>query len=139
MGAPINNKNSEKWNLDKTRELAELAYNTVSDDCYFISEVADRCDVYRELFFYVLQKFNDDEVVFNTIKKMANKCEMIVAKKTAAGDIVPSLGIFILKSYHGLTETSKQEIKHEGSAITIQVGSNKAKDGLDDLAGEVHE
>ena len=139
MGAAINNKNAEKWNLEKIRELAQLAYDTVSDECYFISEVAEKCNVYRELFFYVLDKYNDDEIVFNTIKRMANKCERIVATKTADGDIVPSLGIFILKSYHGLTETSRQEIKHEGANVSITVENNKAKDGLDDLTGETNE
>ncbi len=51
-------------------------------------------------------------------------------------DRSPTGAIFALKNFGWI---DKQEIKHEGSAITIQVGDNKAKDGLDDLAGEVHE
>ena len=43
---------------------------------------------------------------------MTNKCESIVVRKTASGDINVALGIFILKSYHGLIETSK--LQHEG-------------------------
>jgi hypothetical protein len=55
----------------------------------------------------VLEKFKEDEEVFDAIKRMYNKCEAIVVKKTAKGDIIPSLGIFILKAYHDLIETSK--------------------------------
>jgi len=137
MAAEIGNKYAEKWTRDKALDLATLAYDTVSEDCFFISEVADKCDTYRDFFTYILKKFNDDEDVFRIIKKMQNKCEMIVTRKTAKGDIVPSLGIFILKAYHGLTETSKQEIRHEGSAITINVGDKKAEAGLNEVLGNV--
>ena len=136
MAAPIGNKFAEKWTRDKALELAEKAYDTVSNECYFISDVADRCDTYRDFFTYILKKFAEDEDVFRIIKKMQNKCESIIANKTAAGDIVPSLGIFILKAYHGLTETSKQEIDISGDGITINVGNDKAKEGLNDVIGE---
>jgi len=107
MGAPEGNKFAEKWTIEQAQELADKAYNTVSDEHYFLSDVAEQCDTYRQFFSYILVKFNDDEKVFNTIKKMQNKCESIVAKKTAESKIAVALGIFILKSYHGLTETSK--------------------------------
>lgn len=107
MAAPEGNKNAETITLEDARELAILGLNTISDECYFLSSVAVECDTYRQKFEYILNKFNNDEIVFNTIKKMYNKCESIVMDKTAKGDIVPSLGIFVLKAYHGLMETSK--------------------------------
>lgn len=110
--AQENNKNAEKVTLDEAIKLAELAYSKISDDCYFLSKLADECDTYREKFTYILEKFNDNDVVFRTIKKIYNKCEAIVMEKTAEGEIVPSLGIFVLKAYHGLMETSKQEVDH---------------------------
>ena len=109
MAAPEGNKYAEKITLDDAIALAELAYSKISDDCFFLSKLADECGTYRQKFEYVLQKFNDDEKVFNTIKRIYNKCESIVMEKTANGDIVPSLGIFVLKAYHGLMETSKVE------------------------------
>jgi hypothetical protein len=136
MAAPAGNKFAEKWTRDKALELARSAYDMVSGSCYFISEVADKCDTYRDFFTYILEKFNDDEEVFRTIKKMQNKCESIIARKTAAGDIVPSLGIFILKSYHGLTETSKYEHKVDGAAINVTVENKKAEDGLSYILGD---
>ena len=109
MAAEQGNKYAEKITLDDAIALAELAYSKISDECFFLSKLADECGTYRQKFEYVLQKFNDDEKVFNTIKRIYNKCESIVMEKTANGDIVPSLGIFVLKAYHGLMETSKVE------------------------------
>ena len=138
MAAHKGNKYAEKWTRDQALTLVTKAYDIVSEDCYFISEVADRCDTYRDFFTYILQKFNDDEEVFRIIKRMQNKCEMIVAAKTAKGDIIPSLGIFILKAYHGLTETSRQEIRHTGDGLVINVSNDKAKEGLNDVIGETN-
>ena len=109
MAAAEGNKYAEKVTLDEARSLAELALNKVSDDCFYLSSVAVECDTYRQKFEYVLQKFNNDDQVFNTIKKLYNKCESIVMEKTGKGDITPALGIFVLKAYHGLMETSKVE------------------------------
>lgn len=118
MPAPEGNKNAEKWTLDKTRELVKKAFESIDQSCYFISSVAEKCETYRELFEYLLKKFNDDDFVFSTIKRIYNKCESIVAEKTAKGDITPALGIFILKSYHGLIETSKLNTEHSGKVDT---------------------
>jgi hypothetical protein len=82
----------------------------------------------------LLKKFNEDEYVFNTIKKIYNKCESIVMKKTAQGEITPSLGIFVLKAYHGLMEVSKQEIDHSNTDGSLKpqptwiIADNSTKD-----------
>jgi hypothetical protein len=112
MAGTLNNKNAEWLTKDLAIEILEKAENAISDDCYFLSEVAVKCDTYREQFYYIANKFKEDKIIFNTIKKMTNKCESIVVRKTASGDINVALGIFILKSYHGLIETSK--LQHEG-------------------------
>jgi len=123
MAAEKENKYAEKITLKEAIALSELAYSKVNDDCYFLSHLADECNTYRQKFEYILKKFNDNEQVFNTIKKIYNKCESIVMKKTSKGEIVPSLGIFVLKAYHGLMETSKQEIDHttKGESLNIPI------------------
>lgn len=120
MPGTINNKNAEKWTLQEARKMAEQAYNTINDDCYFLSDVAEQIGTYRQLFEYLLNKYNDDDIVFTTIKRLYNKCESIVVKHTANGKINPALGIFVLKAYHGLFETSKQhtDITTQGKKIT---------------------
>jgi hypothetical protein len=133
MAAPKGNNNAEKITLEEALALSKLAYSKVNEDCYFLSHLADECDTYRQKFEYILKKFNDNEVVFNTIKKIYNKCESIVMKKTANGEIVPSLGIFVLKAYHGLMEVSKQEIDHSNTDGSLKppvwiIQDNSTKD-----------
>ena len=124
MAAKEGNTNAEKVTLEDAIELAERAYSKIDDDCYFLSKLADECDTYREKFDYILKKFNDNEIVFRTIKKIYNKCESIVMEKTAKGEIIPSLGIFVLKAYHGLMETSKQQIDHKNDGGKFEQPKN---------------
>lgn len=126
MPAPKGNNFAEKWTREEALELANKALNVVGDDCFYISEVADKCDTYRDFFTYILKKFNDDEEVFRTIKKMQNKCESIIARKTGEGEIAQALGIFILKSYHGLTETSNIKIRaNTDDPLKIKIGDTE--------------
>lgn len=111
-GAPKENTNAEYLTEEVALDILERANDVISTDCYFLSEVADKCDTYREQFNYIAKKFKNNYIVFNTIKRLTNKCESIVVKKTADGEINVALGIFILKSYHSLIETSK--LQHEG-------------------------
>lgn len=119
-GAPIGNKNAETITIDVAINLLNEAYNTISEDCFFLSSVAEACGTYRRQFEYVAEKFKDNDVVFATVKRIYNKCESIVMEKTSKGEIVPALGIFVLKSYHGLMESSKQHIDHTTNGKDIQ-------------------
>lgn len=112
MGYNENNKHAEWLTKEKALSIIDRALGVISDDCYLLSDVADKADTYREQFYYIAKKFQDDVDVFHSIKKITNKCESIVAKHSAEGKINYVLGIFILKSYHGLIETSK--LQHEG-------------------------
>ena len=126
MAAAEGNKYAEKWTREEALSLANKAYNAVGDDCFYISEVAEACDTYRDFFTYILKKFNEDEEVFRTIKKMQNKCEAIIARKTGENKIATALGIFILKSYHGLTETSNLNIgANTESPLKIKIGDTE--------------
>jgi len=120
MAAEIGNNHASTWTLDDARKLANEALQAIDNDCYFISSVAEKCNTYRDVFAYLLKKYNDDEHVFRTIKRMHNKCESIVMEKTAKGEINVALGIFVLKAYHGLIETSKQQIDHTSAGEAIK-------------------
>lgn len=112
MPAPEENKYAEYLTREVALDILNKAESVISKDCFFLSDVAVQCDTYREQFNYIAKKFKSDHEVFNTIKKLTNKCESIVVNKTAKGEINTALGIFILKSYHSLVETSK--LQHEG-------------------------
>ena len=137
MAGTINNKNAEKWTEEKAIELAQLAESKVSVNCYFIAKIAQECGVYRELFHYLMNKFNDNEIVFNSLKRMYNKAETIIWEKSAEGKIDKTIGIFALKSLHGLFETSKQmvdaEVKtnHSGSIGVSEWIQNRADSETD--------
>ncbi len=126
MAAAKGNTNAEKWTVEKARKLSEKTLEYVSEDCYFISSIADKCDTYRELFFYLMNKFNDDEIVFNTIKRMYNKCEAIIWDKSAKGEMDKTIGIFALKSLHGLMETSR--LVTDQNIKTIEQATDKELD-----------
>jgi hypothetical protein len=111
MGAQKGSKHAEYLTEDVALAILERAESVISDECYFLSDVAVKCDTYREQFNYIAKKFKDNHLIFNTIKKLTNKCESIVVKKTADGEINVALGIFILKSYHSLIETSKMQLE----------------------------
>lgn len=106
------NKNAEWLTEEEALKILDKANEVIGDDCYLLSDVAVKCDTYREQFNYIAKKFKENKTVFHSIKKITNKCESIVATKTASNEINTALGIFILKSYHGLIETSKMQ--HEG-------------------------
>jgi hypothetical protein len=112
LAGTLNNKNAEWLTKDEALSIIDRANSVISNECYLLSAVAVECDTYRTQFNYIGEKFKGDRMVFDSIKKLTNKCEAIVATKTANGDINVALGIFILKAYHGLIETSKMQ--HEG-------------------------
>lgn len=113
MAAEKGNSYHKGWiTEEEAYRILDKAESVISDDCYFLSDVADKCDTYREQFYYIANKFKENAKIFNSIKRLTNKCESIVVKKTANNDINVALGIFILKSYHSLIETSK--LQHEG-------------------------
>jgi len=110
-GGKPGNTNAEYLTEEVALQILDKAHSVINDKCYFLSDVADKCDTYREQFNYIAKKFKNNHIVFNTIKRLTNKCESIVVRKTAEGDINVALGIFILKSYHSLIETSKMQLE----------------------------
>lgn len=115
MAAEKGNKHAEKWTKQATLELLAKAAQAIGDKCYFLSEVAVAVNQYPQLFSFLAEKFDDDADVFEAIKALYAKCEAMITRKTADGDIVPSLGIFILKAYHNLIEVSKVQQEMSGS------------------------
>jgi hypothetical protein len=109
LSGTLNNKNAEWLTREEALSIIDRALAVINDECYFLSDVADKADTYKDQFYYIAKKFKGDKVVLRSIKKITNRCEAIVANKTAKGDINVALGIFILKSYHGLIETSKMQ------------------------------
>lgn len=124
MAAKPKNKYAETVTRAAALALAKKALETVSDDCYFLSEVAEKCKTYRTKFVYILQKFSEDPEIKDTIERMYNRCEAILVRKGATNKINPILSIFILKSYHNLIEVNKTQ--HEVDVADLSNAYKKA-------------
>lgn len=109
MSAKNSNVYAQKWTKEKALALIEKAHGVIDEECYFLSEVAVKVGVYPYLFSYLAKKFSKEEKLIEAIQNLKAKCESIITRKTAMRSIVPSLGIFILKSYHGQSSKIDQE------------------------------
>jgi hypothetical protein len=118
MAAENDNKYAETITRETALALAKQALELINDECFFVSDVAEKCGIYRTKFNYILTKFNDDSEVKDALERMYNKCESILVKHSAKGKVVnPIFGIFILKSYHNLIEVNKTQHELEVSDL----------------------
>ena len=62
MPAPENNKNAEYLTEEVALSILDKANEVINDECYFLSDVAVKCDTYREQFNYIAKKFKHNHV-----------------------------------------------------------------------------
>lgn len=107
-----NNKNAEKWTLEKATDLFNKCLETAKDqelDCNdFIGEVAQHNNSYIDQLDYLKTKFPELKPIYKTIKR---HCEANCFKNGKKGSIVPSLAIMNLKSNHGWTDRAETTVK----------------------------
>lgn len=130
-GAPIDNKNAEKWTLEKSAELfdkadsivkrkAEYLVHGVKIQAYefdFIGELADELEVYRDLLQRdIPNKFPEFTARFNRLK---NKLETNCYSNSKKGIINTAVGIVNLKSNHGWTD--KQQVDHTTNGKDLNI------------------
>lgn len=123
MAAAKNNTNAEVWSEDTTLELLNQIYDYVKvNECIFIGEVLVYFELYRELWSYWSEKFKDNKIVFQTIKKINTLIENNLFQKAANGKIKESISIFALKNNHKWVDKHEVEtnatIKTETSKLT---------------------
>lgn len=106
-GAPINNKNAEKWTEEEAIELFNKCLKTSMDktsDCNdFIGEIAQEHKTTLSTLDYLTTKFPHLECVYKDIK---SNCEANCFRNGKNSKIIPSLAIMNLKSNHGWTDRS---------------------------------
>jgi hypothetical protein len=110
MAAEKGNKYAEKITREKALEVAQQALDAIDDECFFLDDICDKIGIYRDKFYYILEKFEDDEEITDLLKRAKGRSAAFIQKKAAKGkDVNPVFGIFVLKSVHGFVETSKVE------------------------------
>lgn len=123
-GAPIGNKNAEKWTAEDTLSFIEKvqAYNVTHPNNYHLGLALIENGGYPELWSYLCDKFNDNEIVFQAIRKTESFLEARIINATISGDAKSAaMAIFYLKNKHGYRDS--KDIHHstpEGvSSISI--------------------
>ena len=144
VGAPIGNKNAEKWDLKGAVKLFEEAINLARDGqkteeghliTYdFIGEIARDLKIYRELFSVLLAKFPQE------LKSMHSELQTILESNcfshSKKGEIIPSVAIVNLKSNYGWTDRVDQTTKGEKVDASKIDLSHLSLDQLKDLMNE---
>lgn len=101
-GAPLENKNAEKWDLETAKELMQTALDYSKDKDYdFIGEIARDLNQYKEIFTYLKDKFPELEDIH---KQILTNVEANCFYNSKKGNINVAIGIVNLKSNHGWTD-----------------------------------
>lgn len=110
-GAPIENKNAEKWTEQEAISFMEQSLAMVKiEEFDFIGELAQKMGQYRTLYNYLSDKYKPCKTLLNIIEQ---ECESNCFRHGKKGDIVPSLAIMNLKSNHGWTDRVDSTTKGE--------------------------
>jgi len=133
-GAPIGNKNAEKWTFEKARKLFEdaialteetdeyvLSGNKISGYKFdFIGEVAVELDVYHELFGHLVGRFPELDEMRD---RMNSRIERNCYSNTKKGIIKEATGIVNLKSNWGWTDRQRVDV----GGVVLKFDSDDAK------------
>ena len=107
-GAPKENKNAEKWDIEEVRlrfnEALKLSRLPQYD---FIGELARDMGLYRDLFTYLVDKFPEFK---QTYKIILNNLEANCFSHIKNNEINTAAGIINLKSNHGWSD--RQQVDH---------------------------
>ena len=101
-GAPENNKNAEKWDVETARQLMLQALDYSKEKGYdFIGEIARDLNVSRHIFTYLVDKYDELEEYYDRI---LTNVEANCFKHGKKGKINTAMAIVNLKSNHGWTD-----------------------------------
>lgn len=108
----IGMKFAEKWKLEDAQALFQKAYDILIKDesIAFIGTLAIKLDTYRDLFKYLSKKFETDELIFLTNKKIHDIIEQRLFNLGLTNQNNPTLTIFGLKNNHNWRDKVESEV-----------------------------
>lgn len=122
MAAPDNNKNAEKWSIEKAKDLLNSAIELSSQKketdkgvtyTYdFIGEIAREQGQYKEIYTYLSDKFPELKKLHNRLISNVEANCFYNAKK---GFIKEATAIVNLKANHKWSDRVHQDTTHSGS------------------------
>lgn len=119
------NTNAEKWTEEKAIEFMNKALElSKSKDYDFIGEIAKDLDSYKDVFFYLGDKY---PVVKKIFKRVRCNCEANCFNNIKTENINVGAGIMNLKSNHGWTDRVQTDHTTQGEKLQTQfvVGSKE--------------
>jgi hypothetical protein len=116
MAAPKGNKYNEIYDYEKAKKLFEDSLEMLRSDTeiYFLGTLAVKMNIYRQLYDYLLDRFQD----LDTIKKKIDGIlESRIVEKAMNNKVNPTFSIFMMKNNHDWKD--KQE--HDVSVSDYQI------------------
>ena len=109
-GAPKGNKNAEKWTEETVLKAIEKVhqYNLDNEWNYHLGGALIECDLYPELWSRMAEKFKDNPIVCQAIKKAEYFLESRIINSTMSGVAKSAaMAIFYLKNKHDYKDKSE--------------------------------
>lgn len=108
MAAPKENKNGEKWTLERAEDFAQqvLDYIIEHDDCCSMSKACTELGQYESVIQYLENRFN---VEFKPIKISLDILKSRLIQKGLYNKVNPTMAIFVLKNAHNMSDKVEQK------------------------------
>jgi hypothetical protein len=99
MAAPKGNKNAEKYTIEDARKFFDdcLVYAETTPQVYHWSKIARWKNTHKDIFDYLIKKFNNNVEFRNIKKQIATILEDNIVSALFGRKIPESAGIFALK------------------------------------------
>lgn len=131
-GAPKENTNAEKWTLEESTIFMNKALKlSINSNYDFIGEIARDLGTYRDVFSYLVDKFNELKPIHKTI---LSNLEANCFSHGKSGDIIPSLAIMNLKSNYKWTDRSETTIQGGDKPVQTIDYSKVSTEALKEIA-----
>lgn len=135
------NTNAEKWSEEAATEFMNKAVElSKSKDYDFIGEIAKDLDSYKDVFFYLCDKYPKLKKVFTRVR---SNCEANCFNNIKKENINVGAGIMNLKSNHGWTDRVQNDHTTKGKEIepqpTFVVSSQESGENLKEFLKELKE
>lgn len=121
MAAEKGNTYAEKWTKETVMPLLEriedLARSSDEGAPLYLGGALAEVHLYRDVWAYWKEKFESDEQVFRSIKKIEQLFEQKIYEGALKGDLVASVSIFGLKNNHSWKDQSQIDHTSGGKEI----------------------
>lgn len=116
-GAPQGNKNAEKWNEETVLAMLEniAEYLREKPSVYTLTSALIEFSLYPQWWSEMAEKFKDNNIVSETIKRAESIIESRIVNDTMVGDAKSAaFSIFLLKNKFGYVDKQESNITHKG-------------------------